>query len=134
MSVVADFLKKSGVQYLATVGPGGEPKVRPFGFMLEEGGKLYFCTSNQKNVYKEMQRQPRIEICASGENNAWMRIAATAVFVDDRALKARVQDASSLVKGLYKTPDNPVFEVFYLADGVATIADFSGEPPRTYRL
>lgn len=25
MSVVADFLKKSGVQYLATVGPGGEP-------------------------------------------------------------------------------------------------------------
>ena len=32
------------------------------------------------------------------------------------------------------TPDNPVFEAFYLDNAVATIADFSGNPPQTFRL
>ncbi len=35
---------------------------------------------------------------------------------------------------IYKTPDNPDFEVFFLDDAAATIADFSGEPPKTYAV
>lgn len=37
-----------------------------------------------------------------------------------------------IVKGNYQTADNPVFEVFYLADAKAVIADLSGNPPREY--
>ncbi|WP_222400911.1 hypothetical protein [Mycoplasma struthionis] len=39
-----------------------------------------------------------------------------------------------LVANLYKSADNPIFEVFYLADAHAVIADFSGRPPREYNL
>jgi len=134
MSTVAGFLVKSRVQYLATVGLDDKPKVRPFQFMLEEGGRLYFCTSNQKTVFKEMQRHPYIEFCASGENHSWLRLSGKAVFSKDPVLKARIQDASTLVKSIYKTPDNPTFEVFYLEEVVATVADFSGNPPRTLKL
>jgi len=134
MSEVTEFLRRSGVQYFATLGQDGRPKVRPFQFMIEEGGKLYFCTSNKKPVYREMEAQPYVEICASGEGFSWLRLSGKAVFVEDLGVKARIQEASPLVKGLYKTPDNPIFEAFYLADAMATIADFSGNPPKTIKL
>lgn len=134
MKEVVDFLVKSQVQYFATVGTDGKPKVRPFQLMMEEGGKLYFCTSNRKNVFKEMQKQPYVELCASGEKYAWLRLGGKAVYTDDPALKAKVMEASPMVKSIYVSPDNPDFEVFYLADAVATIADFSGNPPKTFNL
>ena len=134
MSVVADFLTRSQVQYLATIGLDDKPKVRPFQFMLEEGTRLYFCTSNQKPVFKEMQKHPYVEFCASGENFSWLRLNGKVVFSKDLGLKARIQDASPIVKSIYKTPDNPMFEVFYLDGAAATIADFSGKPPQTFRL
>jgi uncharacterized pyridoxamine 5'-phosphate oxidase family protein len=134
MSEVTEFLRRSGVQYFATLGQDGRPKVRPFQFMIEEGGKLYFCTSNKKPVYREMEAQPYVEICASGEGFSWLRLSGKAVFVEDLGVKARIQEASPLVKSLYKTPDTPIFEAFYLAEAVATIADFSGNPPKAYSL
>ncbi len=134
MKEVVDFLVKSQVQYFATVGIDGKPKVRPFQLMMEDGGKLYFCTSNQKNVFKEMQKQPFVELCASGENFSWLRLGGKVVFADDLALKAKVMEASPLVKTIYVSPNNPAFEVFYLADATATITDFSGNPPRMFTL
>jgi uncharacterized pyridoxamine 5'-phosphate oxidase family protein len=134
VSAVTDFLIKSQVQYLATIGLDDRPKVRPFQFMLEEGGRLYFCTSNQKPVFKELQKHSYVEFCASGENFSWLRLNGKVVFAKNLGLKARIQDASPIVKSIYKTPDNPTFEVFYLADAAATIADFSGHPPQTFRL
>ena len=134
MSTVTDFLVKSGVQYLATIGVDGKPKVRPFQFMLEEGGRLYFCTSSQKPVFQEIRRHPYVEFCASGENFSWLRLSGKVVFSKDLKLKAKVQEASPIVKSIYKTPDNPVFEVFCLDEAVATIADFSGKPAQTFRL
>ena len=134
VNAVTDFLIKSQVQYLATIGLDGRPEVRPFQFMLEEGGRLYFCTSNQKPVFKEMQEHPYVEFCASGENLSWLRLNGKVVFSKDLGLKARIQDASPIVKSIYQTPDNPAFEVFYLDGAAATITDLSGQPPRTFQL
>ena len=134
MKIVTDFLRNSQVQYLATVGIDGKPKVRPFQFMLEEGGKLYFCTSNEKNVYREIEKQPYVEFCASGENFSWLRLKGKVVFSQDMAIKSMILDGNPLVKSIYKTPDNLIFEVFYLDEASATIADFSGEPPKTFNL
>ena len=53
---IVDFLNNSRIQYLATIGLDGKPKVRPFQFMFEMDGKLWFCTSNQKEVFKELWR------------------------------------------------------------------------------
>ncbi len=134
VNAVTDFLVKSQVQYLATIGLDDKPKVRPFQFMLEEGGRLYFCTSNQKPVFKELQKHPYVEFCASGANFSWLRLNGKVVFSKGLGLKARIQEVSPIVKSIYKTPDNPAFEIFYLDSPVATIADFSGNPPQTFRL
>jgi uncharacterized pyridoxamine 5'-phosphate oxidase family protein len=134
MKDVLDFLEKSRTQYFATVGLDGKPKVRPFQLMMEHEGKLYFCTSNQKEVYREVQKQPYVELCASGEDYAWLRLSGKVVFVQDIPIKGRVLEASPLVNSIYKTADNPALEVFYLHEVLATIADLSGNPPQTFRL
>ena len=134
MQTVIDFLKKSQVQYLATIGLDGKPKVRPFQFMLEEDGKLYFCTSNEKKVCKEIKKQPWVEFCASGENFSWLRLSGNAIFSNDLAIKSKIQESNPIVKSIYQTPDNPIFEAFYLDEASATIADLSGEPPKTFKL
>ncbi len=133
MSEVSDFLNANPVQYLATVGRDGKAKVRPFMFMTEQKGRLWFCTNNTKDVYKDMNENPNIEVCVSDPSYAWIRIHGRAVFEDNMEIK-EVCMQNPIVKGQYQTADNPIFEVFYLADAHATIADFSGEPPREYDL
>ena len=49
------ILNANPVQYLATVGRDGKAKCRPFMFAGELEGKLWFCTNNQKDVYKDIQ-------------------------------------------------------------------------------
>ena len=134
MKEVIEFLTQSPTLYLATVGQDGKPKNRPFGFMMEKGGRLYFCTANIKPVFKELQNNPYVELCACSPDFCWIRLSGRAVFSDDIAIKNEILEKSPMVKKLYGTGDNPIFEIFYLEDAKAVIADFSGNPPKEYTL
>ena len=134
MNEVVKFLKENPVQYFATVGKDNKAKVRPFQFILEDGGKLWFCTNNQKDVYEEMQANPYVEVCVSTPKFEWIRLSGKAVFKNDMDIKEKVIEASPLVKNLYESASNPIFEVFYLDEAKAVIADFSGNPPKEYSL
>ena len=114
MNRAVEFLQANPVQYLATVGRDGKAKCRPFMFCFEQDGKLWFCTNNQKDVYKDMQANPNVEICISSPSYEWIRVSGRAVFVDDRAIKEAALE-NPIVKSNYQTADNPAFEVFYLA-------------------
>lgn len=128
MNKVAAFLNANPVQYLATVGRDGKAKCRPFMFAGELEGKLWFCTNNQKDVYKDMQANPEIEISVSSPEYAWIRLHGKAVFENNMAAK-EMCIRNPIVKGQYQTAANPIFEVFYLDAPHGVIADFSGNPP-----
>lgn len=134
MKEVVEFLKANPVQYLATVGLDGKPKARPFQFMFEKGGKLYFCTNNKKDVYAQLEKNPYIELTVSSPAFAWIRLNGKVIFTDDLEIKKAIIETSDIVKSQYKTAENPIFEAFYLEDAKATIADFSGNPPKNYNL
>ena len=133
MKEVVEFLQANPVQYLATVGRDGKAKCRPFMFCFEKDGKLWFCTNHTKEVYKDMQENPYIEISVSSPEYAWIRLSGKAVFENNMEVKEGCM-ANPIVTGQYHTADNPIFEVFYLEDTKAVIADFSGNPPKTYQL
>ena len=128
MKKVVEFLTANPVQYLATVGRDGKAKCRPFMFCLEQEEKLWFCTNSTKDVYKDMQANPFVEVSVSSPDYAWLRLNGRAVFEDNRSVKEACMNYP-LIKGLYQTADNPIFEVFYLDDPHGVIADFSGNPP-----
>lgn len=133
MDEIVAYLQKSEVQYLATIGLDGKPKVRPFQFMFEQNGKLWFCTSNQKEIYKELKQQPYVELCAIGEKMSWLRLEGKVIFSDILEIRKKVFEKSPLVKGIYKDPNNPFFEVFFLDEVSATITQI-GKPPKNFTM
>ncbi len=122
MQKIVKFLKESEIQYLATIGLDGKPKVRPFQFMFEQDGKLWFCTSNHKEVYRELQKQAYVEVCASDKNMHWLRLSGKVEFSKDLQIKERILNESALVKGIYTKASNPAFEVFFMDEAVASIS------------
>ena len=133
MKKVIAFLQENPVQYLATIGRDGKAKCRPFMFAGEMDGKLWLCTNSTKDVYKDMQVNPYVELSVSSPSYAWIRLSGKAVFENNMAAKDMCM-ANPIVKGQYGDASNPIFEVFYLAEARAVIADFSGNPPQEYSL
>lgn len=128
MNKVIEFLRENPVQYLSTVGRDGKAKCRPFMFSGEMDGKLWFCTNNQKDVYKDMKANPEIELSVSSPSYAWLRLHGTAVFEDNMRVK-EMCIANPVVKSQYGDASNPIFVVFHLKNPHGIIADFSGNPP-----
>lgn len=92
MNEVVKFLQENPVQYLATVGRDGKAKCRPFMFCFEQDGKLWFCTNNTKDVYKDIQNNPYIEVCVSSSAYAWIRLNGKVVFENNMAVKRRLHE------------------------------------------
>lgn len=129
MKEVVQFLKENPVQYLGTVDLEGKPSVCPFQFMFEFDGKLWFYTSNEKDVYNHMKKTPNVELCVCNEKNQWVRISGEAIFSDNQAVKEKMIENCQTVKSMFKSMANPVFEVFYIGNGRATMYDHTkGEP------
>lgn len=125
MREVYEFLKKCKTYYLATV-EGDQPRVRPFGTIDWFEDKLYIQTGKVKNVSKQIQRNPKIEICAF-DGQKWLRVAATAVRDDRVEAKAHMLDAYPELKGRYSATDDNT-EVLYLKDITATFYSFTEAP------
>ena len=132
MNEVIEFLTANPVVCLATVDENNKPRVRPFQFMFEHQNRLYFCTNNTKDVFRQLQANPCVELAVSTKEGAWLRISGNVVFTDDLKAKSYILDHNNLVKSIYKDVYNPTFEVFYIEHVNAVIADFSGRPSRQF--
>ncbi len=128
MERVINFLKQNVTGAFATI-ENGKPRVRPWGFIMEEDKKFYFVTANIKNVYKQLQENPYAEFTSTSKEMISVRLSGEVIFIKDLLTKQKVLDRNVAVKGLYKSAENPIFEVFYIEHGEAMIADFSGQPP-----
>ena len=126
MNEVLAFLKKSGTFYLATL-DGDQPRVRPFGAITEIDGKLYLVTGNQKDVFRQIRQNPKVELCAMDTEGTWLRVTASLVPDACRAAKERMLQDVPVLRGMYAADDG-VMEVLYLQDATATFASFGGAP------
>jgi len=129
MKEVVKFLQDNSTGFLATIADG-KPKIRPFQFMLEEDGKLFFCSNNTKDVFKQLKDNPYVEFSSFSPQSAWIRVNGEVKFSDDLKIKEKIFVANGLVRSIYHTPDNPIFELFYIEHGTAMLSDFSGHPPK----
>lgn len=131
MNKAVEFLREARVFYLATC-DDGQPRVRPFGAVLEHEGRLYFCTNNQKAVFRQLVANPRVEICACKPDGAWIRITGEAVVDDNDEARAAMLEAMPGLQRMYRVGDG-LFEVFYLKNATATI-HVRGQEPETFEL
>ena len=130
MHEVYDFLKKCGTYYLATV-EGDQPRVRPFGTVDIFEDRLYIQTGKVKDVSKQIQANPKVEICAFADGK-WLRVAGTLVRDDRLEPKVHMLDSYPALKAMYSAEDGNT-EVLYFKDATATFSSFT-EPPKTVRF
>ncbi len=112
----------------------GKIKTRVFQYLFAEGNKVYFCTSNEKPVYNQIKENEYVSFCTYPSNFAEViSVNGKAVFVDDVELKNRILEMYPMIKGIYKSGDNPTFEAFYVE--VEEVETFSfTEGPKTYTI
>ena len=121
---IAAYLDEIGLQYMATIGLDGKPKVRPVQYMILRDDKLWFCTNSEKAMYAELQKSPFMDLCGSRLQKdeittAWIRFSAEVVFPAEsekiRGIKKAIMQKSKIVRELYNNnQEHPLFKVFYL--------------------
>ncbi len=125
MDKVWKFLKECGVYYLATM-DGDQPRVRPFGTAEIFEGKLYIQTGKKKDVYKQLEKNPKAEICCF-KDGKWLRIAGTLVPDDRTEAKKDMLDKNPSLRSMYDENDDNTI-VLYFKDATATFSSFTEAP------
>ncbi len=130
MQEVLEFIRKCGTYYLATV-EGDQPRVRPFGTVELFEGKLYIQTGKIKPVSKQLQANPKAELCCFADGT-WLRVSGRLIRDNRREAKKHMLDAYPSLRGMYSEDDDNT-EVLYFEDATATFSSFTSAP-RTITL
>ena len=125
MKEVQAFLKECGAFFVATV-DGDQPRVRPFGVSEIIDGRLYIMTGKVKDVYKQMAKNGKFEICALKKSGSeWMRLSGTLVNDETLTVKEEFLNRNPSLKGMYKAVDDNM-AVLYITNATARFCSFAG--------
>ena len=125
MKEVQEFLKECGVYYLATV-EDDQPRVRPFGTAEIFENKLYIQTGKKKDVYKQIEKNNKVEICAF-KDGRWIRVSGNLIADDRVEAKKDMLDKNPSLRGMYNENDDNTI-VLYFESGKAVISSFTEAP------
>ena len=125
MQEVYEFLKECSTYYLATV-EGDQPRVRPFGTVDIFEGKLYIQTGKVKDVSRQIQENPKVELCAF-DGERWLRVSGKLIRDDRVEAKEHMLDNHPSLKAMYSATDDNT-EVLYFEEATATFSSFTSEP------
>ena len=123
------MIAEAEVFHIATI-DGDKARVRPFGFIMEFEGKIYFTTGNQKAFYRQTKANPNVEISAMLADGKWIRMNGRAVYDGNLAAKKKAFEMYPDFKQLYGSPESETFEVFYLENPSATLYAMGVEPEK----
>ena len=127
---VYQFIDEAVTYYLATM-DGDQPRVRPFGTILLNDGKLYIQTGKSKDVSKQINANPKVEICAF-KDGKWLRVAGELVNDDNHDVKVAMLEKMPSLKGMYSADDDNM-QMLYIMNAKATFSSFT-EAPETVEI
>ncbi len=102
------------------------PKLRIFQVMKQEGYVLYFATSADKAVWRELQANPNVELLAF-TNNISVRCSGMVSFDVSDDVKRWIYDNNPVLPRLYTSYDK--LEYFCLPIAVMDYYDLNPTPP-----
>jgi len=123
LSDVLAFIQKNPVCTLATM-DGDQPRARGFFSLLFDDNAIYFTTGSPKDVYTQLEKNSKVELCYLSPSFRMLRITGSMEIVDDRAKKEQLIRGKSYLRGF--TADDPRFILLRLPHGRArfwTLAD-----------
>lgn len=121
---VENYLKECPVFFLTTVDED-RPKCRPIAFHLLENDKIYFGIGTFKDVYKQLQKNPFVEICAQKENG-FLRYYGKAVFESDYTLASEILSKMPSMQKVYNEETGFKLGIFHLEEATAEFRSAMG--------
>jgi pyridoxamine 5'-phosphate oxidase len=129
------FATENPVCFVATA-DGDQPRVRGFLMWYADESGFYFITMTPKEVSKQLQKNPKVELCfynnpAELQGAKQMRVTGEVEFLDDEEIEEKAYQARSFLEAIAGKPIRPVTQVFRIATGEAhfwTMADILKEP------
>ena len=91
------------------------PKLRIFQIMKQEGTLLYFATSEKKAVWRELCKNPNVELIAS-EGNISVRCSGMVNFNVEDETKRWIYDHNAVLQRLYASYDQMVYFCLPIAE------------------
>jgi len=130
---VLEFITKNPVFNLATL-DGSKPRVRSM--MLYKAGEdgIIFTTGRDKDVNKQMQANPAVEMCFySSDENRQVRIEGAVEMTDDLELKKQIVEAFPFLKPWVEAAGYEVMVPYILKGGKAiTWTMETNQEPKKY--
>ena len=110
---------------------GDQPHVRIFSMWFADDKGFYFQTESVKAVYKQLQKNNKVELCFYNPNvgppgGTVMRVTGKVEFLDDPALKSKVFTDRPYLKNVgIKGPEDPLLAIFRVSSGEAYFWTFA---------
>ena len=114
MQTALDFLKVHNEIAFATC-EGNLPKLRIFQIMKQEGTVLYFATSPNKAVWKELQANPNVELLAYADKVSVRCVGAVSFDVPDDT-QQWIYDNNEVLPRLYTSYDKLAYFSLNIAE------------------
>ena len=114
MQTALDFLKEHNEIAFATC-EGNLPKLRIFQIMKQKGTVLYFATSPNKAVWKELQVNPNVELLAYTDKVSVRCVGAVSFEVPDD-IQQWIYDHNEVLPRLYTSYDKLAYFSLNIAE------------------
>ena len=125
LQTALQFLSEHNEIVFATC-EGNLPKIRIFQIMKQEGTVLYFATSPEKAIWKELQANPNVEVLAYADNIS-VRCSGMVNFDVEEDVKQWIYDNNPVLPRLYSSYDQLVY--FRLPIAEMDYFDLTPTPP-----
>ena len=96
---------------LATI-DGDQARLRPVSPVKTDGFTVYVANLRFYSKTKEIEANPKVELCYMEEGHDQVRITGTAEVLTDRPLLEEIWEANPLMQHFLKTIDNPDLIVY----------------------
>ena len=114
MQTALDFLKEHNEIAFATC-EGNLPKLRIFQIMKQEGTMLYFATSPEKAVYRELTANPNVEVLAYADKVSVRCVGVVSFEVPDD-IQQWIYDNNEVLPRLYTSYDKLAYFSLNIAE------------------
>lgn len=106
------FIRDCGYFFLAT-SVDNQPKLRPFGMIYTDGKGLFITTDKRKNVYLELDKNPRIELASYNlRTRRWIRISGKVEIENSMLIREEMMSVYPILRQKYLNEED-IFLVIY---------------------
>lgn len=118
---IIKFINENPISYLATLDEN-KPRVRAIKIYRADENGIIFHTLSFKDLYKQLQRNPYIEMCfVDSEGKTQVRVNGKAEPIESQMLKEEIVEKRSFLKPWIQEKGWNLLKVFRITNAKATV-------------